>query len=65
MCSMCVGEGGGCVCISLMHVSMEGEGRYRELYGPVFDGDQKLDCSEGLGTRVVLALIRKKVNLDG
>lgn len=57
---MCVGEG---LCLykllSLMHVSMEGEGRYRESYGPVFDGDQKLDGREGLRTRVVLALIRR------
>ena len=45
--------------LSLMHVSMEGEGRYRESYGPVFDGDQKLDGREGLGTKVVLALIRR------
>lgn len=57
---MCVGEG---LCLykllSLMHVSMEGEGRYRESYGPVFDGDQKLDGREALGMRVVLALIRR------
>ena len=63
MCSVCVlGRGGGLYLyklLSLMHVSIEGEGRYRESYGPVFDSDQKPDGREGLGTRVVLALIRR------